>query len=337
MRPSNYVLLTGAGFTHNFGAPLASGMWAQIFSHPAVQASESVKRALLDNFDFESVYDSVTNDSSFDSDDRIALKTAILDSFAQLDATVRHYGWGGTSPILIKHVQQFLHDFAGESDDEIGYLFTLNQDLFVERQHYNWHIFHPISLPGIPQNAWRLSDPDASDLTPDRYAQLPDAAEVDILRKELANNRARLKYIKLHGSQNWLSKQVGERLVIGRGKKNQIAGEPLLSWYFEIFEEVLACQSTRLLCIGYGFADGHINEVLCNAAIVSNLQIHIVNPSPPAKFRSELKKHEGWEAIWTALEGYHQCTLQDLFPRSGDVQDRNRLYRSFFGRDPVDQ
>ena len=56
MPSSRFVLLTGAGFTHNFGAPLASELWAAILNHEAVQNTPRVREAMLSDFDFESFY-----------------------------------------------------------------------------------------------------------------------------------------------------------------------------------------------------------------------------------------------------------------------------------------
>ncbi len=56
--PKDLILLTGAGFTHNFGGFLAREMWSKIFNNPIVQASTEARKLLLDDFDFESIYES---------------------------------------------------------------------------------------------------------------------------------------------------------------------------------------------------------------------------------------------------------------------------------------
>lgn len=55
----NPILLTGAGFTHNFGGFLANEMWALIFNSPDVQKRPSLASLLRKDFDYESVYQSV--------------------------------------------------------------------------------------------------------------------------------------------------------------------------------------------------------------------------------------------------------------------------------------
>jgi hypothetical protein len=53
------VLLTGAGFTHNFGAPLASGMWSEILNNRRVRETPRIREKLISNFNFEAVYNAI--------------------------------------------------------------------------------------------------------------------------------------------------------------------------------------------------------------------------------------------------------------------------------------
>ncbi len=53
------VFLTGAGFTKKFGGYLASEMWALVLNQAEVQQDEGLRRELLDEMDFEKVYDQV--------------------------------------------------------------------------------------------------------------------------------------------------------------------------------------------------------------------------------------------------------------------------------------
>lgn len=52
------ILLLGAGFSKNFGAPLANEMWYLIFNHKKIQAQPRI-REMLNNFDYELIYDAV--------------------------------------------------------------------------------------------------------------------------------------------------------------------------------------------------------------------------------------------------------------------------------------
>jgi len=43
IQSSKHVLLTGAGFTKNYGAPLASEMWVKIFNHKKSRHNQELK------------------------------------------------------------------------------------------------------------------------------------------------------------------------------------------------------------------------------------------------------------------------------------------------------
>lgn len=45
--PARHVLLTGAGFTHNYGAYLATQMWGAIFKQPEIRNEEQLRSTML--------------------------------------------------------------------------------------------------------------------------------------------------------------------------------------------------------------------------------------------------------------------------------------------------
>jgi len=44
MTENDRVLLTGAGFTKNFGGPLAREIWSLIFNNPRIQQTPSLRQ-----------------------------------------------------------------------------------------------------------------------------------------------------------------------------------------------------------------------------------------------------------------------------------------------------
>jgi hypothetical protein len=94
------VLLTGAGFTRNFGGFLANQMWDKIFNHEQVQHYPSLVNLLKDNFDFESVYNEVIDGNSHSQDSQLALQQAIKSAYDQLDDATRNY-WGSSAYALL--------------------------------------------------------------------------------------------------------------------------------------------------------------------------------------------------------------------------------------------
>src|SRR5947208_735516 len=60
------VLLTGAGFSRNWGGRLAREMWEEIFSNPAVQRRPSLRTLLLRVPMFEDVLAETTDPKAYD-------------------------------------------------------------------------------------------------------------------------------------------------------------------------------------------------------------------------------------------------------------------------------
>ena len=108
-------------------------------------------------------------------------------------------------------------------------------------------------------------------------------------------------------------------MVIGRGKRDQIMREPLLAWYFDVFKEVLYQPETRLLSIGYGFGDEHINEVIANAVVSHGLRIYIISPSSPGAFRERLPETHRGTDIWNGLGGYFPYAFREMFPADQSI------------------
>jgi len=94
---SKNILLTGAGFTKNFGGLLASEMWSKIFNHEQVQSMTRLKDLLVDDFDYESIYYKVIN-GSYEDDERDAISVAIFQAYKTLDDIVRQWFFDSNSP-----------------------------------------------------------------------------------------------------------------------------------------------------------------------------------------------------------------------------------------------
>ena len=90
-------------------------------------------------------------------------------------------------------------------------------------------------------------------------------------------NMEKFHYIKLHGSLNWRSCHGQNMTVIG-GIKRAIDREPLLKWYYEIFENVLSGGDKKLMVIGYGFRDEHINDTIINAIKKKGMKLYVLSP-----------------------------------------------------------
>jgi hypothetical protein len=77
--------------------------------------------------------------------------------------------------------------------------------------------------------------------------------------------RGNFTIVKLHGPLNWQTASPQSAMVVGTAKTKQIAASPLLAWYLDVFKSVLPTGDVRLLAIGYGFGDEHVNAAIADA------------------------------------------------------------------------
>jgi hypothetical protein len=329
MTSSKYVLLTGAGFTHNFGAPLASELWAMIMNHGAIQNARRVQNAVLSDFDFESVYQQImTGDYSLK--EKGAMARGVEDAYGHVDKIIR--SWGSEAdllyPINVYGVQELIARFAG-TNTEPGFFFTLNQDIFIERYYYNGICPH---LPGIQQHTDNWFTAHFSGPVQDQdYVTLPGSKAIE--NEATFFESAAFYYLKLHGSSNWRSADGTKRMVIGQNKETQINNEPLLSKYFEVFTRVLSEGDRRLLVIGYGFRDSHVNKVIANAIQNHGLRLFVMTPEQPTSLRDRLCRDELGQEIWSGLGGYFPWGLMRIFPENqSQTSEWGAVKNQFFQR-----
>ncbi len=330
MRKLNYkiyknILLTGAGFTKNFGGFLAKEMWQQILNHKSVQNQERIVKILENDFNYESVYYKVVEGEEYTQEEKNAIIEAVEDAYKNLDNIIRKFRTNFNKVDIYK-IYEMLKWFEGKQQSK-GFFFTLNQDLFIER-----HCFPAIKpvIPGIPKNDKWLGGNSTAPLENSDFITLP--SNLDSIESSLSNGR--FFYIKLHGSQNWRSHNGTNLMVIGRKKVDRISEEPLLSWYFTIFKEVLAQEKRRLLIIGYGFNDEHINEIIAKSRNKHNLELVIISPDSPKNFKQNLKKKPYGDEIWSGCRSlYYFCgALYSIIPYNyyvGETPDYHQLKNIF--------
>lgn len=359
------ILLLGAGFTKNFGGLLASEMWAEIFNNENIQTQPRIKKLMQNNFDYESIYYSVLEGIKdgkglflpveFNDDEKKAVKIATRAAYDRIDEMLiehqisNYTKWNST-------VNRLLLEF-GKTNNR-GFIFTLNQDLFIERFYQN-PVRDParrfynarLSIPGIDKYpVWFMGEEDNPfngtpteeevkqfyTLKDDEYYALPNKNKFNSKEGSLLKEGSYF-LIKLHGSYNWISSDGSDMMVIGRGKSKQIHKEPLLSCYYDLFKEVLSQDQRRLFIIGYGFGDEHINSVLSEAVREHRLKIYILSPESPKSFKEKLcdgfERSEDTITIWKGVSGYFQCVedvlLKDVYRNQFE---KEHFYDVFFGK-----
>lgn len=314
----NKILLTGAGFTNNFKGFLAKDIWSFIFNDKQIKERPRVLEIIDSDYDYESIYYKIQNDSDYDSEDKKAINDAIYNAYQKLDDTIRKVT-DENHPLAIHHVNEMIDLFSDRKGGS-GYFFTLNQDLFIERRY---KLRELLTLP-LP-NACRINlvgDRTKLPLETGDFKTLPSKEELDREKTQLLPGSG-LRYIKLHGSFNWYSFDGSEMMVIGKNKEDQIFKEPLLSWYFELFGNVLHQDDTKLFVIGYSFMDEHINEVIANAMNDYGLQLYIILPTEIEKFKQRLDKLQYASLILKKPSNYfyHEYRLSELILEHQDIWD----------------
>lgn len=319
MNIKKITLITGAGFSKNFGGFLASEMWSQIFNNPEVQKNEVLRSDLINNHDYESVYETMMYqtrlfDFEYSREKGCKILTdAILAAYLKLDKIIREWGYRKDSPYPVNHyaLDEFLNKFSGSAQNGKGFIFTLNQDLFFERKYIKGQ---PFMHPGI-KYPYPLNEPIRCNLPlGDEMLITIPAKEISVEDREKELETGDSFYIKLHGSLNWRTSDHQQLVITGQRKIEKIKTIGLLNWYWDILRDVLSQGDAKVLIIGYGFKDKHLNEVLAQSIFEKNLKIYIVSPESFSSVRVTAKQYQFNRALEKGLNGYFQTDLLDLFP-----------------------
>ena len=316
---SKRVLLVGAGFSRNWGGLTARELAGRLMAHPAVQARPRLAELLLQELSFEDALEK-TRTGLFEAADAEALEAAIKASFDSMDEGYKN----PSPPVLGAMINDFIGMFCpGPVGIGTGYLFSLNQDLLLERIYGTIVTRQKLMIPGItwqepprhlPAGAWPI----------------PFATPVDPATNEpqLLKN---FNYIKLHGSINWRAGDGSSPIVMGRRKQLTIARSPLIGWYHRVFERVLCSGDIRLMVIGYGWGDEHINEPIADAVRNHGLQIYSWNPADPRDMLRD--KHKGEDILRGVVLGFTARPMSEVMPNdptNAGSADYDAIVKDFF-------
>jgi hypothetical protein len=264
------LLLIGAGFSRNWGGWLSDEVTDYFLTCEEVRNDRNIRDALAHSRrrgGFESALSALQADflhrGAIRGEQVARLQTAILRMFADMDRAFSqiNFEFQNEIPYLVR---TFLAKFDA--------IFGLNQDCLLERHYFNANI--QLSNP-IRWNGWQIPgtrvivDPgrDPLDTTPLR--RTPDPTNFRVEDKLQP-------YFKIHGSYNWETDAGQKLLVMGANKMTSIQDHGLLRWSFETFKAYFA-RPTRLMIIGYGFRDEHINRVLIDAATARRLELFVID------------------------------------------------------------
>jgi SIR2-like domain len=308
------TLLTGAGFTKTFGGYLATEMWAAIFNQQEVQKSETLLKGMRQELNYEKFYDHIQ--SHGEDHEKKALSSAVRNAFEEMEDILNALQ---RVPRERSRAVACCTSFITRLAPAPGpnFVFTLNQDMYFERFHSNEII---TEIPGVEQDSrWFRSGMVQLERN---SVRLPTIEELERRKDQFKRNRPQLAYIKLHGSHRWTSHDGSDVMVIGTDKESMIGKEPLLQWYYSLFNDVLNRPGARLLTIGYGFGDRHVNECI-KKAIDHGLKLYVISPQLPEDFKERLiplstpkyKPVYHGTAIWNAVVQYWPAKVTDFYPQ----------------------
>ncbi len=327
MRFAKTILLTGAGFTKTFGGFLGSEMWAAIFNQPEVREDNKLREYMLrGDLNFEAVYERVifSPDPEFDALQRVLFSKAVQTAYRDMDQRIYEQvvadqaGFASCS-------RHFISRFA-ERQDSRAFVFTLNQDILMER-FFSTNHFLP-SLPGFSAFPQWFNNRIDENLRTDQFVAVPDAKEIEKARESFwEKSPCGFMYVKLHGSYGWRSTNGADKMIIGHGKLGRIAGEPLLEWYLSLFKEALEEGDKNLVIVGYGFGDDHINDIIADAIKDRGLKLFVISPQLPADFAQLLQGVSGsnpvlinqGHEIRNGLHGYYPAKVSDFYYPNEEV------------------
>ena len=311
--PVKRTILTGAGFTKNFGGYLAHEINDKVLSDPNIVRCKKLHDLIQNEFNYEDAL-SVVKQPDYTKEEVQFLRQAVKHVYSRQDVEVTNWNADSQnvgkfkSPAILTNFIMRAFRFEGSQDS--AYMFTTNQDVFVEAciRIDHKHQFRPISVPGISSGDWGI---------PAGYHPRSGFNRIQV--EDTTSNvnaidfRQKVNYIKLHGSANWDTHD-GDLLVIGRSKEDDIAASPLLKTYHEKFSSVCNLQDMRMLAVGYGFCDGHINRRIADG-IKNGLKLWVWDVMSRQDWMRKMRSSDVQNGIEIlgAVEGYMSDDFSRIF------------------------
>lgn len=323
----NRILLLGAGFSRNWGGPLASEMNGRLLGRRQMRELPALRQAFVSriyNGGFEAALGHLQNNyaQNHSADNALMLQKgqeAIAEVFAEFDTALAQSSGIEFQQDIRYLIRTFLVKFDA--------IYTLNVDLLLERHYLNENIalgsngrWNGGCLPGMR----RLHDPVGGLPNPgrERWTVLPD--------DEYQVNDSVQPIYKLHGSVNWFDDQTQNVMVLGYDKQSAIQSQRILRRYHSEFEATLEKPDTRLMVIGYGFADEHINRVIKSRVDAGNLRMFIVDPLGVDV--TDLNRNAAirpYNPLLNIIDGYSTRPLRGTF--GGDISEHMNLMNFIAG------
>jgi hypothetical protein len=323
-----HILLTGAGFSYNWGGFLASEAFEYLLS---ITEGDDDLRTLLWNdqqrhFQFEDTLSRLQQDHEKNWSPQIEqnlwnLYSAIQRMFGDMALAFNETSFEPPTLPVTNFLARFDAIFTLNQDTllEAHYL-GVNQSSFEIRPHFVPKLV-AAHRPGIVSTNEAtsyglmgkidLSKPD----DPDKFSVIPGLQP----------------YFKLHGS---IDIKGGERemmLILGGDKATNIAKHPLLMFYHAQFLRMVCSPNARLMIIGYSFGDVHINQMIFKG-VEAGLKVFIIDPNGVDAIgtRASIPLNPGF-LIRNAIVGASRRPLRSTLSGADlvELSKVNRFFRYF--------
>jgi hypothetical protein len=258
----SHILLTGAGFSYNWGGYLAKEAFDYLLG--VTEQDDDLRRVLwadrAKGFGFEVTLSRLRRSlekqySPQVEQDLQNMTTAVRRMFGDMWLAFGQTPFDEPSDNPRLGITRFLTRFDA--------IFTLNQDTLLET-----HYLPLVGQEDFAKNSYqgpRYMGADRPGLIPAMesltFGSLASRIPLFKAGEDLSGVPHTQPYIKLHGS---IDIQDGRNmmLILGGDKEADIAKHPLLEAYHEQFRSRLNTPGARLMIIGYSFADRHINRII---------------------------------------------------------------------------
>jgi hypothetical protein len=314
--------LLGAGFSRNWGGLLAGEVFDALLGQQDIHGDQYLRAALWANRTFGGFENALADvqRAFLHAPAQHALRLerlqrGVMNVFSAMNNAFFAMPWMEFQ----QHQERMLRTFLFRFDA----IFTLNQDVLLEH-HYFRHLDLPAVRPwGGPQlpGMRRIPNPN---YVPDTSWGKDQWVPMNPGQFQIEDRYQPL--FKLHGSTNWRNTEGGQLLVIGGDKSQAIQSHQVLAWSFDRFNEYLNRPDTKLMVIGYGFRDQHINRPIINAVSNSGLRFFVIDRLGPDVVRHANPSFGG--AIYASND------LDDAF-QAGLIGASQRNLSETFGNDAV--
>ena len=337
----HYYLLTGAGFSANWGGWVASEAFEYLLGCPEILADDRLRDLLWDcqlKGGFEDalaelqVGHAAGFASSWSEKQLISLQNAVGRMFDDMNLSFK--GRGDLEFLRPERLVQTTADRDRADERTVRRflmrfetIFTLNQDLLLEYLYFSNPNVRTAVKPVLP-GLQRIQNPGTH--ADDSWA---DSSWSPTTNQAFAFHEEIQAYVKLHGSSNWYADDGSRVLIIGGAKQQAIGTFPILRAYLSAFENALMAPGSRLMVIGYGFRDSHVNEVL-ERAISKGLRLFVIDPyGAELAFKLNQTRTNRGITVQTPLEvmlkqavvGGSRRRLSEIF--GGDNTEYNKIAR----------